>query len=84
MYKVEVHLYSPCVKCPLRMSGTIPLQPFVVPLRILMLLGGGLIVIFGSEHLGLGGAGPLGVIAAAFVSSYSWSKQGWDIDDVSI
>lgn len=56
-------------------------DPFVVPLRILMLLGGGLIVIFVSEHLGLGGAGPLGVIAAAFVSSYAWSKQGWNIED---
>uniref|UniRef100_A0A8D8ZRS9 Mitochondrial sodium/hydrogen exchanger 9B2 n=1 Tax=Cacopsylla melanoneura TaxID=428564 RepID=A0A8D8ZRS9_9HEMI len=56
-------------------------DPFAVPLRILMLLGGGLIVIFASEHVGLGGAGPLGVIAAAFVSSYSWSQQGWEIDD---
>ncbi|KAI5737038.1 hypothetical protein M8J76_009530 [Diaphorina citri] len=56
-------------------------DPFMVPLRIIMLLGGGLIVIFASEHLGLGGAGPLGVIASAFVSSYSWSKQGWNIED---
>ncbi|XP_073987063.1 na[+]/H[+] hydrogen antiporter 1 isoform X2 [Rhodnius prolixus] len=56
-------------------------DPFVVPLRILMLLGGGLIAVLGSELVGLGGAGPLGCIAAAFLSCYAWSKQGWDVED---
>lgn len=58
-------------------------QPFVVPLRILMLFGGGLIAVLGSESIGYGGAGPLGCITAAFVSCYFWSKQGWEVEDVS-
>lgn len=49
-----------------------------------MLLGGGTIAIFGSEAVGLEGAGPLGVVAAAFVSAWLWSTQGWDIEDVSM
>ncbi|XP_067004153.2 sodium/hydrogen exchanger 9B2 isoform X2 [Anabrus simplex] len=56
-------------------------DPFVVPLRILMLFGGGLIAVFGSETIGFGGAGPLGCVAAAFVSVYHWSQQGWEIED---
>lgn len=48
-----------------------------------MLLGGGLIFIFGSEMIELGGAGPLAVVAAAFVSSWVWSTLGWHIEDVS-
>lgn len=35
-------------------------DPFMVPLRVLMLLGGGMIAVFGSELIGFGGAGPLG------------------------
>jgi hypothetical protein len=58
-------------------------QPFVVPLRILMLFGGGMIAVLGSESIGYGGAGPLGCITAAFVSCYFWSKQGWEVEDVS-
>ncbi|XP_034231222.1 sodium/hydrogen exchanger 9B2 isoform X2 [Thrips palmi] len=56
-------------------------DPFVVPLRVLMLFGGGLIAVLGSEAIGLGGAGPLAVVAAAFVSCYSWTQQGWEVDD---
>lgn len=48
-----------------------------------MLMGGGLIAVFGSEHVGLEGAGPLGVVAAAFVSAWLWSTLGWDIEHVS-
>lgn len=59
-------------------------QPFIVPLRVLMLLGGGLLAVFGSEAIELGGAGPLAVVAAAFVSCYFWQQEGWDVDDVSI
>ncbi|PSN54242.1 hypothetical protein C0J52_09244 [Blattella germanica] len=58
-------------------------QPYAVPLRILMLLCGGLIAVLGSEGIGYGGAGPLACVAAAFVSVYFWTKQGWDIEDVS-
>lgn len=56
-------------------------DPFVVPLRVLMLFGGGLIAVLGSEAIGLGGAGPLAVVAAAFVSCYQWTQQGWEVDD---
>lgn len=50
-----------------------------------MLLMGGMIAVFGFDLLQLEGAGPLGVVAAAFVSAWSWSNQhGWDIEDVSI
>lgn len=56
----------------------------MVPLRVLMLLGGGLIAVLGSEEIQLGGAGPLGVVAAAFVSCYFWQQDGWDVEDVSI
>ena len=41
-----------------------------------MLLGGGLLAVFGSEAIELGGAGPLAVVAAAFVSCYFWQKTG--------
>lgn len=58
-------------------------QPFVVPLRVLMLFGGGLIAVLGSESIGLGGAWPLAVVAAAFVSCYSWTQQGWEVEEVS-
>lgn len=56
-------------------------DPFVVPLRILMLLIGGLISVFGSEMIGYGGAGPLAVVAAAFVSLVCWSRSGWEIEE---
>ncbi|XP_011647991.1 sodium/hydrogen exchanger 9B2, partial [Pogonomyrmex barbatus] len=56
-------------------------DPFLVPLRVLMLLGGGLLAIFGSEAIELGGAGPLAVVAAAFVSCYFWQQEGWEVDD---
>ncbi|CAH0390299.1 unnamed protein product [Bemisia tabaci] len=56
-------------------------DPYVVPIRILTLLGGGLIAVFGSEYLGMEGAGPLGVIAAAFMCSLFWSKQGWEVGE---
>ncbi|XP_056642284.1 sodium/hydrogen exchanger 9B2 isoform X2 [Diorhabda sublineata] len=56
-------------------------DPFLVPLRILMLLIGGLISVFGSEMIGFGGAGPLACVATAFSSICFWSKQGWEIED---
>ncbi|XP_034951609.1 sodium/hydrogen exchanger 9B2 [Chelonus insularis] len=56
-------------------------DPFMVPMRVLMLLGGGLIAVFGSEAIELGGAGPLAVVAAAFVSCYFWQEDGWNVED---
>ncbi|KAI4478117.1 hypothetical protein M0802_014582 [Mischocyttarus mexicanus] len=64
-------------------TGSVGICPFMVPLRVLMLLGGGMVAVFGSEAIELGGAGPLAVVAAAFVSCYFWQKDGWDVDDVS-
>lgn len=54
---------------------------YVVPIRTLMLLGGGFLAIFGSEAIGFEGAGPLGVVFAAFISNYYWCQQGWEIED---
>ncbi|XP_063236339.1 sodium/hydrogen exchanger 9B2-like [Bacillus rossius redtenbacheri] len=56
-------------------------DPYVVPLRVLMLLGGGVLAMLGSEAMGLGGAGPLCCVTSAFVSIACWSRQGWEIDD---
>ncbi|KAH0554196.1 sodium/hydrogen exchanger 9B2 isoform X2 [Cotesia glomerata] len=56
-------------------------DPYKIPLRVLMLLFGGLISVFGSEAIELGGAGPLAVVAAAFVSCYFWQEEGWDVED---
>ncbi|XP_037024313.1 sodium/hydrogen exchanger 9B1-like isoform X3 [Bradysia coprophila] len=54
---------------------------YAVPIRTLLLLGGGALAIFGSEKIGFEGAGPLGVVFAAFVSNYYWCQQGWEIED---
>lgn len=54
---------------------------YAVPIRTLMLLGGGFLAIFGSEKIGFEGAGPLGVVFAAFISNYFWCQQGWEIED---
>lgn len=40
---------------------------YVIPIRTLMLFAGGVLAVFGSEHVGFEGAGPLGVVFAAFV-----------------
>lgn len=56
-------------------------DPFVVPLRVLMLMVGGMVSVFGSEKIGYEGAGPLACVAAAFVSLVCWSKSGWEVED---
>lgn len=56
-------------------------DPFLAPLRILLLLAGGMASVFGSELLGYGGAGPLGCVSAAFVALTFWSKQGWEVEE---
>ncbi|XP_076270844.1 na[+]/H[+] hydrogen antiporter 1 [Rhynchophorus ferrugineus] len=56
-------------------------DPFMVPLRILLLLVGGTVSVFGSELIGYGGAGPLACVAAAFTCLVCWCKQGWEIED---
>ncbi|GBP62629.1 hypothetical protein EVAR_46468_1 [Eumeta japonica] len=54
---------------------------FMVPLRVLLLLVGGLFAVLGSEEIGWGGAGPLAVIAFAFVACKNWTEQGWELED---
>ncbi|KAL1494709.1 hypothetical protein ABEB36_010265 [Hypothenemus hampei] len=56
-------------------------DPFMVPLRILLLLVGGTVTVLGSELIGYGGAGPLACVAAAFTCLICWTKQGWEIED---
>lgn len=54
---------------------------YVVPIRTILLFTGGLIAVFGSELVGYEGAGPLGVVFAAFISNKFWCDQGWDVED---
>lgn len=54
---------------------------FLVPLRVLLLLAGGLMMVLGSEEVGWGGAGPLAVIAFAFIAGKNWCELGWELDD---
>ncbi|KAL1494854.1 hypothetical protein ABEB36_010373 [Hypothenemus hampei] len=56
-------------------------DPYVSPLRILLVFVGCTISVFGSDYIGYGGAGPLGCVSAAFTSLVVWSKQGWDVED---
>jgi hypothetical protein len=60
------------------------LQRFLVILRTLLLGGGGILLLFGSEALGFAGAGPLGCVIAAFVANRGWRAQGWAGETVSI
>ncbi|VVD04329.1 unnamed protein product [Leptidea sinapis] len=54
---------------------------FLVPLRVLLLLTGGLLSVLGSEEIGWGGGGPLAVIAFAFIAGKNWVEQGWELED---
>ncbi|CAH0700695.1 unnamed protein product [Spodoptera exigua] len=54
---------------------------FLVPLRVILLLAGGLMMVLGSEEIGWGGAGPLAVIAFAFVACKNWTDLGWELED---
>nr|CAD7429438.1 unnamed protein product [Timema monikensis] len=52
-------------------------QPWVVGSRTILIGGGGLMAVLGSEAISFDGAGPLGCIVAAFVASCGWRNQGW-------
>jgi solute carrier family 9B (sodium/hydrogen exchanger), member 1/2 len=54
---------------------------YVVPLRTILLLCGGLVAVYGSELIHFEGAGPLAVVFAAFVSQYHWIEQGWTLEE---
>lgn len=59
-------------------------QRFVVTLRTLLLGGACVLLLFGSEAVGLAGAGPLGCVVAAFVASDGWRAQGWNEETVRL
>lgn len=46
-------------------------------LRLLVLVGGALLALFGSDVVGLPGSGALAVLVMAFVSGLGWRRQGW-------
>ena len=46
-------------------------------LRLLVLVGGALLALFGSDVVGLPGSGALAVLVMAFVSGVGWRRQGW-------
>lgn len=50
-------------------------------LRIILLLLGCTISVFGSDYIGYGGAGPLGCVSASFTALVVWCKQGWDFEE---
>lgn len=56
-------------------------EPFMVPIRVLLLAVGGMASVFGSELIGFGGAGPLACVSVAFFSLVAWSRLGWEIED---
>lgn len=56
-------------------------DPFIVEIRILLLILGGLASVFGSELIGFGGAGPPACVSAAFFSLIGWNKLGWNLKE---
>ncbi|MCL4129876.1 UNVERIFIED_CONTAM: hypothetical protein GTU68_064674 [Idotea baltica] len=44
--------------------------------RFFLLLGAGLLAVFGSKGIHFGGAGALGCLCVAFVAGFGWRKQG--------
>jgi len=51
------------------------MQPKVMMYRFILLFAGGLLGAFGSRHVHLDGAGPLGVLTLAFVVNLRWRKE---------
>ena len=49
--------------------------------RLMMVLGAGLLALFGLPHLDLPGAGPLAVLVMAFIVGLGWRRQGWGDDN---
>ena len=59
----------------------LPAQPPSTGQRLVVLVGGGLLALFGLPHLDLPGAGPLAVLVMAFVVGLGWRRQGWGDDN---
>ena len=43
--------------------------------RSVMLIGGGMLTIFGAKYLKWSGSGPLGCLSLAFVAAYGWRAE---------
>ena len=53
-------------------------QGHVIAARIVLLLCGGVVAIFGGHALNYSGAGPLGCLISGFIANISWRQQsGW-------
>ena len=50
---------------------------FVCLKRLVMLLLGALLAMFGSDVIHLKGAGALAILVMAFTAGVGWRKQGW-------
>lgn len=50
-------------------------------LRILLLVGGSLLALFGSDAVALPGSGALAVLVMAFTAGLGWRGQGWGDDN---
>ena len=62
---------------PFPTDGT---QPSTL-LRLVIIIGGALIALFGSEVVHVEGAGALAVLVMGFVAGLGWRKQGWGDDN---
>ena len=73
----EKDLYLSCV------VYFIYLQKHVGMFRCVVLIVGGLMAIFGSQGVTCPGAGPIGCLVLAYVTTYQWSKEEvWDKENV--
>ncbi|XP_065352910.1 sodium/hydrogen exchanger 9B2-like [Cloeon dipterum] len=54
-------------------------DPYVISIRVFLLLLGGLVAVLGFDRLSLSGAGPLAVIVAAFGAGTAFANQGWPV-----
>ena len=49
-------------------------------MRLVLLCGGALLALFGSDLIHLKGAGALAILVMAFTAGVGWRKQGWEGD----
>lgn len=54
-------------------------QPYVISIRVFLLLLSGLVAVLGFDKISLSGAGPLAVIVAAFGAGTAFANQGWKV-----
>lgn len=63
-------------------NSWILLQELVTLKRSVLVGGGGLAAVLGSQLVGYSGAGPLTCITASFTASLCWKLQGWSSNHV--